>query len=108
MVLFTAACLLLPLGEIKTVASVSSFGVLLVFAAVQAAMIRLRFSEADKERPFRVPIAIGKLPLLPLAGIMMVLALLTRFEPVVYAVGGGAVIGGLAVYLGFGQRTGKS
>ena len=104
LVLFAAACMLLPLGEIKTIASVSSFGVLLVFAAVQVAMIRLRFRQPDKKRPFRVPFAIGKVPLLPLAGIMMVLALLTQFEPLVYGVGGGAIAGGLGIYLLFRQR----
>jgi APA family basic amino acid/polyamine antiporter len=104
LVLFAAACLLLPLGEIKTVASVSSFGVLLVFAAVQVAMIRLRFTEPDRDRPFRVPFVVAKVPLLPLAGMMMVLALLTQFEPLVYAVGGSAVIGGLAVYGIFRQH----
>ena len=98
MMLFAVACMLLPLGEIKTVASVSSFGVLLVFAAVQVAMIRLRFLEPGKQRPFKVPFAVGKVPVLPVIGIMLVLALLTQFEPLVYSVGGGAVAAGLVIY----------
>jgi APA family basic amino acid/polyamine antiporter len=98
LLLLLVACLLLPLGEIKTVASVSSFGVLLVFAAVQVAMITLRLRQPDRERPFRVALAIGRVPLLPVVGILIIGALLTQFEPVVYAVGGGAIMLGLGIY----------
>lgn len=96
--LFAAACLLLPLGEVKIVASVSSFGVLLVFAGVQIAVIALRYRHPKKQRPFRVPFSIGNFPILPAIGIAIILALLTRFEPVVYLVGGGGVLFGIAVY----------
>ena len=96
--LFAVACLLLPLGEVKTVASVSSFCVLLVFLGVQAAMIALRYAKPHLERPFRVPFSAGGFPLLPGIGILITLSLLTRFDPVVYAVGAGAIAFGLIVY----------
>ncbi len=102
LVLFAFACLLLPLGEVKIVASVSSFGVLLVFASVHAAMIALRYVKPNMERPFRVPFSIGRLPVLPPIGIVVILSLLTQFEPIVYLVGGAAIALGLAVY--FVQR----
>jgi APA family basic amino acid/polyamine antiporter len=101
LVLFVAACLLLPLGEVKTVASVSSFGVLIVFAAVQAAMIALRLRQPDRKRPFRVAWSIGRVPVLPVIGIALIAALLTQFAPVVYAVGGGAIVLGAGVYFWF-------
>ncbi len=96
--LFTASCLFLPLGEVKIVASISSMGVLLVFIGVHAAMITLRFQQPDLERPFRVPFSIGPLPVLPVLGLIMAAALLTRFEPLVYLVGGGAIGFGIATY----------
>jgi APA family basic amino acid/polyamine antiporter len=40
---------------IQFLASLYSFGVLIAFTAAQVAVIRLRFSEPDLERPFRVP-----------------------------------------------------
>jgi APA family basic amino acid/polyamine antiporter len=98
LVLFGIACLLLPLGEVKIVASVSSFCVLLVFAAVQMAMIALRFLKPKTKRPFRVPLAIGRLPVLPLLSILITVALLTQFEPIVYLIGLGAMLAGLAIY----------
>ena len=39
-------------------ASLFSFGVLVAFTAAQLAVIRLRFSKPDLERPFRVPLSI--------------------------------------------------
>ena len=41
--------------DVVFLASLYSFGVLLAFAAAQAAVIRLRFSEPDLPRPFRTP-----------------------------------------------------
>jgi basic amino acid/polyamine antiporter, APA family len=41
--------------EVSFFASLFSFGVLLAFTAAQLAVIRLRFSEPDLARPFRVP-----------------------------------------------------
>jgi APA family basic amino acid/polyamine antiporter len=41
--------------EVRFLASLYSFGVLLTFTAAQLAVIRLRFREPDLERPFRAP-----------------------------------------------------
>ena len=41
--------------EVRFLASLYSFGVLLTFTAAQLAVIRLRYREPDLERPFRVP-----------------------------------------------------
>lgn len=104
LVLFCTACLLLPLGEVKTVASVSSFGVLLVFSAVQVAMIALRLRQPAKKRPFRVAFAIAGVPVLPVIGIVTLIALLTQFEAIVYAVGGAAILAGILIYYFFNRR----
>jgi basic amino acid/polyamine antiporter, APA family len=40
---------------VRFLASLYSFGVLIAFTAAQVAVIRLRFTEPDLERPFRVP-----------------------------------------------------
>ena len=99
LVLYAAACVLLLLGEVKIIASISALGILMVFVGVHAAVIVLRFKEPDRERPFRGPLHVGRLPLLPPLGIVICLALMTQFEPIVYAVTGGAVLFGIAVYL---------
>jgi APA family basic amino acid/polyamine antiporter len=105
--LFAAACALLPLGEVKVIASISALGVLSVFVGVQGALIMLRFTQPETPRGFRVPFAIGRMPVLPLLGIAMALALLTQFEAKVYAVGALAVGVGL-VLRALAQREGRS
>jgi APA family basic amino acid/polyamine antiporter len=85
--LFGGACLLLPLGEVKTIASVSSFSVLIVFIGVQAAVIALRFQGGNKSPGFRVPLSIGRVPVPSVVGIVCAGALLTRFANEVYVAG---------------------
>jgi APA family basic amino acid/polyamine antiporter len=98
LVLFGAACALLPLGQVKIVASISACGILVVFIGVQAAVIALRYSAKNVKRPFKVPGRIGNLPVLPVIGIAIALALLTQFEAQVYAITGGALAGGGVLY----------
>jgi amino acid transporter len=96
--LFAGACALLPLGRVEIVASVSSFGILLVFITIQAAVIRLRFTKPDAARTFRVPGSIGRWPVIPTIGMVVCAALLTRFEPLVYFIGGGAMVAAAVLY----------
>ena len=78
-------------------ASLFSFGVLLAFTAAQLAVIKLRTSEPERRRPYRVPLTIGRVPLPSLLG-----AGLTIFIWVVaLATHAGARYGGPA-WLAFG------
>src|SRR6266566_335833 len=49
-------------------ASLFSFGVLLAFTAAQLAVIRLRFSDPARRRPYRVPLTVGRIPVPSLVG----------------------------------------
>lgn len=97
--LFIAASLFLIVGKIKIIASVSSFGVLIVFIGIHVAVIVLRYTRPRAKRHFLVPLSIGKFPLLPLVGIVLMLGLLTQFELAVYLIGLGAMLGGLLLYM---------
>ena len=103
--LYAFACALLPLGEVRIIASISALGILVVFVGVHAAVLVLRFKAPEQERPFRSPLAIGRLPLLPPLGIAISLALMTQFEPIVYAVTAAAVAFGVAVYWATRKRS---
>lgn len=70
-------------GEIRFVASLSSLGVTLVFAAVNIAVIVLRYRRPDLKRPFRVP-SVGKLPVTAVAGVICSLALALQYDLSVY------------------------
>ncbi|PVW13722.1 APC family permease [Marixanthomonas spongiae] len=83
------------LGDIKIVAGMSSLGALLVFVAVNVALIVLRFKSPDKEKPFKVPLSIGKVPVLPILAILISLSLIVQYEWQVYAAFVGAIIVGV-------------
>jgi basic amino acid/polyamine antiporter, APA family len=55
-------------------ASLFSFGVLLAFTAAQLAVIKLRFSEPERRRPYRVPLNIGRVPLPSVVGALLTFA----------------------------------
>jgi APA family basic amino acid/polyamine antiporter len=59
-------------GQATFLASLFSFGVLIAFSAIQLAVIRLRYTEPGRFRPYRIPLSIrafgGDLPLPALLG----------------------------------------
>src|SRR2546421_511684 len=56
-------------------ASLFSFGVLLAFTATQLAVIKLRFTEPERRRPYRVPLSVGRIPLPSLVGVFATFAI---------------------------------
>jgi APA family basic amino acid/polyamine antiporter len=93
-----AAAILVPLGSIATLAGISSFAALLAFLAVNVALIVLRFSAPDHHRPFRVPLSIGRMPLLPLAAIGCIGLLLSHFPGGIYIAGAAALVIAVTIY----------
>lgn len=86
------------LNDLTLVASVTDAAVYIVFLAVNGAVIVLRFRQPNRPRPFRSPLAIGRVPILPvlaIASIGVVLPALTRGALVL---GTAFVLLGLAVY----------
>ena len=85
------AAALVPFGAIGVIASVSSFASLLAFAAVNVALIVLRYREPERDRPFRVPGAIGRFPILPALAALSTLAVATQLDRQALLGGGIAV-----------------
>jgi amino acid transporter len=84
------ACL--PLGGVGLVGSIASLLALVTFAAVNAALVRLRFTHPEATRPFRVPLPLGRVPVPAMLGLLVVVLLLTGFELPVYGIAGAALI----------------
>ena len=93
------ATLLLPFGDVGVVAGISSFAALVAFGSVNLAVILLRFRAPDRPRPFRVPVSIGRVPVLSLLGLLSALVLLTRVGVTALGAGAGALIAMLLLYL---------
>ena len=94
---FAVAAALVPLGGIELVAGLSSFAALVAFLAVNASLIVLRYRSPATPRPFRVPLSIGRFPILPALGVAAALLLLTQFGSEVYVAGAIALALGIAV-----------
>jgi len=88
--------------DVEFLASLYSFGVLLAFAAAQLAVIRLRFTEPDLQRPFRAPLVA---PLLgaPLAIAFWIVAMVTH--PAARYAGPIWLAVGLVLYLSVRRRA---
>lgn len=56
-------------GDIGLIAESANFAIFLGFAAVNASLIALRFTQPAIQRPFRTPLNAGRLPLLPIAAL---------------------------------------
>jgi basic amino acid/polyamine antiporter, APA family len=102
-------------GDVRLLAGIYAFGATLAIAIAHLSIIRLRWTQPDRERPFRIPfdVAVGgrKLPLPAIVGaVLMVLlwiAVLT-FRGNARWVGGGWMVFGLVsyvIYRRFVERT---
>ena len=85
------ALMFLPFGTIGLVGSVASLLALVAFASVNAALLRLRFTCQAEERPFRVPLDLGRVPVLAALGLLVVVLLMTQFEVRAYGIAAAAV-----------------
>lgn len=92
LVICLAALLLVPFGNLGFLAGLSSFAAVLAFLAVNVALIGLRYRKPAHPRPFRVPFAIGKLPILPVLAIGALCLLLVHFEKKIYIAGAIALV----------------
>ena len=82
-VIMAASISFTMIGDIVIVANIAVFAIVITFASVNLAVIVLRYTEPDIERKFRVPINIGKFPILPLFGFGITAYMAFQFEPLV-------------------------
>jgi len=75
------------------------FAIVITFAMVNLSVILLRYVRPDEERPFRVPVNIGKFPILPLFGFVITVYMAIQFELEIILVGIGIIGAGVIFYL---------
>lgn len=85
-------------GSIGAVAETAIFGIFMVYAFVNLALIRLRYKNPDIERPFKAPGNIGRFPLLAGLGAITSVLMLTQFEWTVVVAGAAAIGSGAIAY----------
>jgi APA family basic amino acid/polyamine antiporter len=89
--------LLLFAGDIAFIANVTNFTLFITFIVINTAVIVLRYRSPHAPRPFRIPGSIGRLPLVPVAGIVFCIFLLSVQDFSVLALG--LVLTGVGVVL---------
>ncbi len=95
-------------GDIVIVANIVVFAIVITFAMVNLAVILLRYVKPDVERPFRVPVNIGKFPILPLVGFIVTVYMAIQFELEIILVGLGIIGAGCIFYLIYNKRKIKA
>ncbi len=84
-------------GDIAFIANVTNFTLFITFIVINAAVIVLRYHFPHTPRPFRIPCSIGRLPLVPVAGIVFCIFLLAVQDLAVLTLG--LVLTGVGVVL---------
>ncbi|MBK5289666.1 MAG: APC family permease [Acidimicrobiia bacterium] len=95
-VMVAAGCA--AMGRIALVAGVTDFAVFLVFVAVNATVIGLRFRQPNHRRPFRVPWSIGKVPVPAVFALLTVGAVVPSLEPAAIGWGSFVLLVGVVAY----------
>lgn len=90
------------IGDIVIVANIVVFSVVVTYAMINLAVILLRYVEPDLVRPFRVPVNIGRFPILPLISLAITVYMAFQFDLEIILVGLGIIGTGVVFY--FFQR----
>ena len=98
-VIMAASISFTMIGDIVIVANIAVFAIVITFASVNLAVIVLRYTEPDIERKFKVPINIGKFPILPLFGFSITVYMTMQFEIEVVLIGLTIIGIGAIVYI---------
>jgi basic amino acid/polyamine antiporter, APA family len=100
-----AAALVVP-EDLDFLTGIYAFGAMLAFTLAHLSVCRLRYTEPDRDRPYRIPLSVhvrgGSLPLPAVLGVLVSgagwVAVMTLHEPARY-VGLGWMAGGLVLYV---------
>ena len=102
--IFVTSVVFAFVGDIVIVANIVVFAVVITFAMVNLAVILLRYVQPDVERPFKVPLNIGKFPILPLFGFAVTVYMAIQFELEIILVGLGIIGAGVVFYAVYNRR----
>ena len=80
-------CFFVLIGNIGFVAGITNFGTFITFALVNLSAIWLRYKKPEWKRPFKTPLTISKMPLIPLIGLLSCGLMITQFRLDIIALG---------------------
>ncbi|MDH3824649.1 MAG: amino acid permease, partial [Nitrosopumilus sp.] len=92
------------IGDIVIIANIVVFAVVITFAMINLSVILLRYTRPDLERPYRVPVNVGKFPILPLFGLGATIYMGFQFELEIVLAGLGILASGVVFYFIYNRR----
>lgn len=92
------------IGDIVIVANIAVFAVVITFSAVILSLIVLRYTQPNIERGFKVPVNIGKFPVLPVFGLVILGYMMFQFEMEVMLAGLAIISAGAVFYVLFNRN----
>ncbi len=104
------ACALVIPADVATLIGIYAFGATLAFTIAHLSVVKLRFSEPDRRRPYRMPLSVGRLPVPAALGAVISAALFVSvlvFHDSARYVGAGWMLVGIALYLVYRTTEGK-
>lgn len=90
--------LMLFLGRIQTLASLTSLGAFITFGTTNLSLIWLRYTKPKIARPFKVTLNIGRFPVLPFLGVAICVFMIFQFSLSEILIGGAVILLGVVVY----------
>jgi APA family basic amino acid/polyamine antiporter len=102
-----SAVALTALGDLGVLASATDALVFATFVVTNVVLVVLRIKRPGAERPFRVPLSIGRVPVLPVVAFAATVALAGRLEPDAMLLAGGLAASGAVIGLVRRQRRGS-
>ncbi|MBI2579131.1 MAG: amino acid permease [Candidatus Aenigmarchaeota archaeon] len=91
-------------GNIKAVASITDITLFIIYFAVNASLIALRYKQPNAKRTFRTPLNIGKFPVLAFLGLLSSLFMLFYFEKDLIVIEIALILAGFVLYKAFGKK----
>jgi APA family basic amino acid/polyamine antiporter len=84
--------------NIEIIAGIADFSLFIVYGFVNASLIILRYKQPTAQRKFRVPLNIGRFPLLPLLGLIVTGLLAANLDFSIILVGTGIILVAFPIY----------
>ncbi|UCF50022.1 MAG: amino acid permease [Thermoplasmatales archaeon] len=97
-VIIIASMLFLLLEDLKTIANLTNFTIFVVFIVINASVIYFRYKKPI-DKGFKVPLSVGRFPIIPLFGIITSVFMITNLSLFVLALGAVLIIVGIIVDL---------
>lgn len=85
LVVLVFSLMFLGIGDIGIVANITDFLIFVTFIIINLSVIRIRYMGFEKERDFKMPLNIGRFPLIPVFGIASCLILMMYMDATIMA-----------------------